>query len=112
MEAWEHIAPEWPPVIKGNKPHGPQEAWSWFEEDSGITRKRYAELIAVERVEQAARAKYGDPARLSVNWLSSEVVIHVYSPKTEGPSNLRDRATGPTLCDAAWACIQALGGGE
>ena len=22
------------------------------------------------------------------------------------------RGQGPTLCDAAWACIQALGGGE
>ncbi len=135
MEAWEHIAPELPPgwTVENSGDMDYQQNWATRAADGtvtergfcgreyavedcweqfGITRKRYAELIAVERVEQAARAKYGDPARLSVNWLSSEVVIHVYSPKNEGPSNLRDRSCGPTLCDAAWACIQALGGGE
>lgn len=137
--SWEHIAPELPPgwslklllpaceeddkpelvsalearlgeVWRGERSECIRSAWEAF----GITRKRYAELIAVERVREVAGAKYGRPA------LDGVIVIAKIHPDScvfeivwrDALSVYESEYSGPTLCDAAWACIKALGGGE
>ncbi len=99
MEAWDHIAPEWPP-----------HAWRWFEQATGTSKKRYAELIAVERVREAAFAKWGLALEyVSLTFRRRRVFICVgFQDRVEQELEF----VGPTICDAAWACIQALGGGE
>jgi len=123
-ESWEHIAPELPPgayrygdafewgACRSASPAG---LWRHFRHYTGITRKRYAELIAVERVRGVAGEKWG-VCVISVSMFTDgeDFSLSVWAPK--GSPNALDGklvdAEGPTLCDAAWACIQALGGGE
>lgn len=141
IEAWERLAPELPPgwsihvlvaacpedeepelvkltdadgreVCRGTRTMAAMLSWVFF----GITRKRYAELTAVERVRAAAEAYckgrgiaiegivYGDHDghwfHLTFNDCESLAWGKSY-PETED---------APTLCDAAWACIEALEG--
>lgn len=121
--SWEHIAPELPPgwSVENSGDMDYQQRWATRAADGtvtergfcgrdyavedcwgqfGITRKRYAELIAVERV----RALVG-PCSISIYRDGSVRIWDTYKAPVGGWS-------GPTLCDAAWACIQALGGGE
>jgi len=122
MEAWEHIAPELPPGAfrRGEAfcwgqwtSATPAGLWKHFRWHSGITRKRHAELIAVERVREAARKKHPKcTVRLLDNaecWPQFDVLI--FDRDLESWITV-SCGSGPTLCDAAWACIQALGGGE
>ena len=131
MEAWEHIAPELPPgwsvreIDDGSwvvymatgpdircefdsEPEATESSWAWF----GSTRKRHAEQIAVERVREAAEAEYGyDSFWVDYTYFSDG--RHCLLVSSEYAKNGEAfRGQGPTLCDAAWACIQALGGGE
>ena len=118
MEAWEHIAPELPPG--GEKAAGgwfiwgkwrgrsPDFCWSHFDAATGITRKAYAELIAPGLVREAAIEKHGR---------RDLAVQHTHGDGIQAFEVLRwgkvlARGIGYDLCDAAWACIQALGGGE
>ena len=136
MEAWEHIAPELPPgwslklllpaceednepelisalearggeVWRGRKGECARRAWDAF----GITRKRYAELIAVERVREAAGDKVSDPFDVEV-MVQAQGVARIWVVCPVDARFQFGYGQGPTLCDAAWACIQALGGGE
>ena len=134
MSEWEHIAPEDPPGFlfdEGERgypytvvaPVGDQSAW--VEHDSPEQarawawaclggRKRYAELIAVERVRVAAEAKYGRSA------LDGVIVIAKIHPEScvfeivwrDALSVYESEYSGPDICTAALATIQALGGGE
>ncbi len=123
MEAWEHIAPELPPgALQGRdrvwfcfqRHNDAAGAWGSFELATEMDRKRYAELIAVERVREAAEAKHGRSA------LDGVIVIAKIHPEScvfeivwrDALSVYKSEYSGPTLCDAAWECIQALGGGE
>jgi len=91
-EAWEHIA--------GELPQGAWKALSIL----GITKRAYAELIAPQRVREAAEAK---------GW--TLIAVHMEAP---GLAFVVDNGrktvahAGPDICSAAWAAIQALGGGE
>ncbi len=109
-ESWEHIAPELPPGARGSGKWGADAAWKWFTKDTGITRKRYAKLIAVERVREVAAKWWGDELDICVAISTQAVAIAVGRPEPGRPSPIE--VTGPTLCDAAWEVIQALGGGE
>jgi len=136
MEAWEHIAPELPPEwsVENSGDMDYQQNWATRAADGtvtergfcgreyaaedcweqfGITRKRYAELIAVERVREVAREKHPKcTVRLLDNaecWPQFDVLI--FDRDLESWITV-SCGSGPTLCDAAWACIQALGGGE
>ncbi len=84
-------------------------AWS----DFGITRKRYAELIALERVRQAAEENTRSP--LNIQWEEETdtgwVQIVVWAREPERTSKLAT-GEGVGICTAALATIQALGGGE
>jgi len=123
MEAWEHIAPELPPgwnvreIDDGSwvvymatgpdircefdsEPEATESSWAWF----GIARKRYAELIAVERVREVAGGRF--------TYSESPELGHVFIVYSGVAYPSAVKFTGPTLCDAAWAVIQALGGGE
>ena len=130
-EAWEHIAPELPQetCISGNEVVGYWIEW-WgpdeerpgfgmiltsmkFKTEAAATealwalfggRKRYAELIAVERVREVAE---------SSGW--ALIAVHMEAPRLAfivDNGQMTVSHGGPTPCDAAWACIQALGGGE
>lgn len=136
-ESWEHIAPELPPgwSVENSGDMDYQQNWATRAADGtvtergfcgreyavedcweqfGITRKRYAKLIAVERLWVAAGAKYGRSA------LDGVIVIAKIHPEScvfeivwrDALSVYESEYFGPTLCDAAWACIKALGGGE
>jgi len=133
MEAWEELAPELPPnwsirlhlpaseehnepelvsamdarggeVYWGTREECERRAWDAF----GITRKRYAELIAVELVREAAIEKHGE-SELGVGHTHGDG-IHAFEVLRWG--KVLARGIDYDLCDAAWACIQALGGGE
>lgn len=132
-EAWEHIAPELPPGAYWSEegPYNFRVGWSqlglaamedecrstaagmsWFAwaSHSGITRKRYAELIAVEAVKQAAAKKPGNAVGYWVDYtFFGDGKRHEFRVASN-LNPLEFRGAGPTLCDAAWACIQALGG--
>ena len=131
MEAWEHIAPELPPgwSVENSGDMDYQQNWATRAADGtvtergfcgreyavedcweqfGITRKRYAELIAVERVREAAEAK----GKLMTFRYTVEAGRHFFLVAWKYLDALPVEKSGPTLCDAAWACIQALGGGE
>lgn len=140
-EAWERIAPELPPgwgvefdAEFGHMPTAPganvvthvgpdrqaetrDEAAEWCWWFFGITRKRYAELIAPERVREVALGKLGED--LSGVEMSNEThtgagawFIVYERVGGKGWASEHCRGHGHTLCDAAWAAIQALGGGE
>ena len=108
-EAWEVIAGEWPPLVRGNKPHSPLEAWGWWEEAAGITRRAYAESIAPRLVRGAARKKFG----------VCDVTFFCFGPDGRfdisisqfGPGYERVRVRGGDICTAALAAIRALEGG-
>ena len=102
MEAWEELAPELPPGPCAD--HG----WPGFERVTGITRKRYAELIAPGLVRKAAIEKHGE-SELGVSHTHGDG-IHAFEVLRWG--SVLARGIDYDLCDAAWACIQALGGGE
>ena len=129
MEAWEELAPELPPgwTVENSGDMDYQQNWATRAADGtvtergfcgreyavedcweqfGIARKRYAELIAVERVREVAQVHYGCPVSVSV----THGTVFRFFLITKGLDGCR--VEGPTLCDAAWACIQALGGGE
>ena len=128
MEAWEHIAPELPPgwerqggvcvngttgrhiTLGDSYKRNAELCWEAWEHKSGITRKRYAELIAVERVREVAAKWWGDELDICVAISTQAVAIAVGRPEPGRPSPIE--VAGPTLFDAAWACIHALGGGE
>ena len=140
MEAWEHIAPELPPgwSVENSGDMDYQQNWATRAADGtvtergfcgreyavedcweqfGITRKRYAELIAPGLVREAAEKALGDDLRCVE--MSDEVkqgrgsCFIVYAQREdEGWPREHFRGHGPTICDADWACIQALGGGE
>ncbi len=129
MEAWEELALELPPgwtlkllwwarcegdneplfsamdarggeVYRGTREQCERRAWDAF----GTPRKCHAELIAVERVREVAE---------SSGW--ALIAVHMEAPRLAFIVDNGQRTVshgGPTLCDAAWACIQALGGGE
>ncbi len=125
-ESWEHIAPELPPgwewqgdipindsrglcITRGGTLGENQRiCWGTWERRSGITRKAYAELIAPGLVRVAAIEKHGR---------RDLAVQHTHGDGIQAFEVLRwgkvlARGIGYDLCDAAWACIQALGGGE
>ncbi len=137
MEAWEHIAPElplgWSVRNEGDETASGSwaEWWDVMTADShdaicsagtrdeavdlawrnfGPTRKRYAELIAVERVREVAAEKWGGQPDTSAHQSKR---FSAFTVSVSGVY-IGQSATGrgPTLCEAAWACIQALGGGE
>ena len=77
-------------------------------------RQRYAEMTAIDRVREAAIAALGDELR-GVE-LSDEVRpagdawFIVYAQRDdEGWSREHCRGHGPTICDAAVACLRDLG---
>jgi len=130
MEAWEHIAPELPPgwmLIEsdacsgayfiwdadgrqaGGFFHAPRSyaadiAWRCF----GITRRAYAELIAPQRVREAAE-RFGELWRFSFS-VEHDIVSFSVAWRTANLDPIE--ASGPDICTAACAAIQALGGGE
>ncbi len=133
MESWEHIAPELPPHWSVDKvSHGNGEySWNTVAADGTVTergfcerhyavedcweqfgtpRKRWAELIAVERVREVAAKKWGGQPDTSAHQSKR---FSAFTVSVSGVY-IGQSATGrgPTLCNAAWACIQALGGGE
>jgi len=136
-QAWEHIAPELPPgwsVEPGPMQRG-KHYWSTFAAEGeiverdwssregavgdcwysfGITRKRYAELIAPQRVREAAEQKHG--YRLSaVCWTETFAGFRVSVSHVGTDGLLRHVGSGAEftdICTAAWVAIQALGGGE
>ena len=112
MEAWEHIAPEWPPGTPDGTIGLADEAWFEYERATAISKKRYAELIAVERVREAVERRTG---KRSFSYSFCEEMGHGFScwiaSGNEGRS-YRVRGNGPDICTAALATIKALGGGE
>ena len=134
MEAWEELAPELPPgwgiltdgigwhdiyqhqgafVTKSPPGRSRRMAWEAF----GITRKRYAKLIAVERVRVVVRAtgKYNNCTLEHHDFIAAGSVLHkirITDVDSYEEVFTVDSWGGPTICDAAWACIKALGGGE
>ena len=134
MEAWEHIAPELPPEwsVENSGDMDYQQNWATRAADGTVTergfcgreyavedcweqfgtpRKRWAELIAVERVRE--HLKYlPAPAGLNIIERNGHFDISVLVFGLCNRTEVYKRGQGPTLCDAAWACIQALGGGE
>jgi len=86
-----------------------EDCWEQF----GITRKRYAELIAVERVREVAEEKTRSP--LNIQWEEETdtgwVQIVVWAREPERTSRLAT-GEGVGIYTAALATIQALGGGE
>jgi len=102
MEAWEHIAPELPP---GAFRRG--EAFCWGQWTSATPAGLWKHL------REAARKKHPKcTVRLLDNaecWPQFDVLI--FDRDLESWITV-SCGSGPTLCDAAWACIQALGGGE
>ncbi len=137
QEAWELLAPELPPgwrlfdddstglrTVRGWSVRAPSwssgmyevsgrhrcrdaaasAAWSHF----GITRQRYAEMTAIDRVREAADVKFGEKNV----WLNvehhqdGEAKIYVWS---YSPDKIQYLARGTTLCDAAVACLRDLG---
>ena len=134
MEAWEHIAPELPPgwTVENSGDMDYMQNWStraaegtvtergfcgreyavedcW--EQFGITRRRYAELIAPQRVREAADRV---PRFAGIDTQHRLGVAYVFDVLVAGGLGLRvhARGSGPDICTAAWAAIQALGGGE
>jgi len=90
----------------------PEDAWRAFTRYTKITRKRYAELIAVELVREVAEAYDGREHAVSFGYSPGDGWrVTVEHGDAIAPHPLV-QVDGPTLCDAAWACIQALGGGE
>ena len=140
MEAWEHIAPELPPgwTVENSGDMDYQQNWATRAADGtvtergfcgreyavedcweqfGITRKRYAELIAVERVREVVRAtgKYNNCTLEHHDFIAAGSVLHkirITDVDSYEEVFTVDSWDGPTICDAAWACIKALGGGE
>ncbi len=129
MESWEHIAPELPPTgaIEGSGENlrgrlcgnivatGSSREWlkDILWDRWGTPRKRWAELIAVERVREAAEAEYGyDSFWVDYTYFSDGRHCLLVSSEYAKNGPLAFRGQGPTICDAAWECIQALGGGE
>jgi len=118
-QAWEHIAPEWPPGTVdcrfwvGTELYSdPDEAWSAYEELTETPRKRYAELIAPQRVREAAEAYDGEPHAIAFGFSPGDgwrVTVEHAGHVATHPLVQED---GPDICTAAWAAIQALGGGE
>ncbi len=136
-QAWEHIAPQLPPgcrivpvgvddapgrfgaillgsnLFEDTREQAAKSAWRTWERATGITRKRYAELIAPGLVREVAREKHPKcTVRLLDNaecWPQFDVLI--FDRDLESWITV-SCGSGPTICDAAWSCIQALGGGE
>jgi len=105
-QAWEHIAPKLPPGPCAD--HG----WPGFERVTGITRRAYAELIAPQRVREAAEAYDGEPHAIAFGFSPGDgwrVTVEHAGHVATHPLVQED---GPDICTAAWAAIQALGGGE
>lgn len=113
-EAWEELAPTWPPgSIEGNECHwfncesyvSPEDAWDDYENMTDTSRKQYTEDIAIRLVREAARLKFGVcDVQLNCCGPNGAFVLMV---EAFGPEP-RARTKGPTLCDAALACIRAL----
>ncbi len=121
MEAWECIAGELPPGAArgrgrycdyfGHENLTALEAWACFTGKTGITKRAYAELIAPQRVREAAEAKVGEGHNVEVHFCSlGRVIVDVVSPIDA--RRLFGHGQGPDICTAAWEAIQALGGGE
>ena len=109
MQNWSTRAAEGTVTERGfcGREYAVEDCWEQF----GITRRRYAELIAVERVREVADAKIPEGHNVEVCFCSlGRVIFDVVSPIDA--QSLFGHGQGPTLCDAAWACIPALGGGE
>jgi len=128
MEAWEHIAPELPPgwSVENSGDMDYQQNWATRAADGTVTergfcgreyavedcweqfgtpQKSWAELIAPGLVREAAIEKHGR---------RDLAVQHTHGDGIQAFEVLRGgkvlaRGIGYDLCDAAWACIQALG---
>jgi len=116
MEAWEELCPEFPPGAPtettplGHLPN-PENAWRAFTEQTKITRKDYAELIAPGLVREAAEEKTRSP--LNIQWEEETdtgwVQIVVWAREPERTSKLAT-GEGVGICTAARATIRALKG--
>ncbi len=115
-EAWERILPELPPAwdasdfdVGAGRAAQLRMAWREWERASGGTRRKYAELIALDRVREAAQEKTRSPLHIGTlhetetGWWTITVEAH----HPDGWEHYADEY-GPTLCDAAWAAIQAM----
>ena len=122
MEAWEELAPEYPPgapagiTALGHLPN-PDNAWRAFTRQTKITRKAYAELIAPgmvwsavneflrtsERAEDMEACAVG--IEITPNWV-------IFSVADFNDGEIIEQHEGPDICTAALATIKALGGGE
>jgi len=135
MEAWEHIAPELPPgwSVENSGDMDYQQNWATRAADGtvtergfcgreyaaedcweqfGATRKAYAELIAPGLVRETAKAKFVIEKGW---WIDYTYFSDGGRHEFRVASNLRPfdyRGSGPDICTAALATIQALGGGE
>lgn len=119
MEPWESLCPELPPGAGPLDRYGrttwrrsavsPTQAWLNFTEDTGMTRKAYAELIAPRLVREALKKSWhedGEPGPF--------VSVHFWPDHVEIEASARDEHetwNGPDICTAAIACINALKGG-
>ncbi len=129
MEAWEKLCPEdlFPPgAPTGITPLGhlpnPENAWRAFTQYTKITRKRYAEFIAMDLVREVVLRirRFRNCTLAYHNFIALNSVHHcikITDVDSYGEVFTVEMWEGPTLCDAAWECIQelnieALGGGE
>ncbi len=131
-QAWEHIAPELPPgwSVENSGDMDYQQNWATRAADGTVTergfcgreyavedcweqfgtpQKSWAELIAPGLVREAAAEAWGEHAKVAVEYGRDWVCIRVMGAPYQHAPIEHER---PTICDAAWACIQALGGGE
>ena len=130
-EAWEHIAGELPPgwtiTVEDGDPRailrdprgglhsaippqwdnarGSQVDFAWAK--FGISRRKYAELIAPQRVREAAEAVYGSYTFVHKHNENGHA-FHVFAMRTDDIA----QGAGLDICTAAWAAIVALKGGE
>lgn len=123
--AWEVLCPELPPGWsvrqrfpgwdfevgsalmhdidrRGSRDAAIEEAWEHF----GITRRAYAESIAIAKVREAAEAKHGW-VRITLDTYPDEVTVRIMGRPYSG---CHMEHVGPDICTAALRAIEALGG--
>ena len=112
MEAWEELAPEYPPgapteiTSLGHLPN-PVNAWRAFTRQTKITRKAYAELIAPGLVRKAATDAWGEHVKVLFEFGRDWVCIRITgAPYHHAPIEHEKR----DICTAALATIKALRG--
>ena len=95
-------------VYRGTREECARRAWDAF----GITRKRYAELIAPGLVRKAAEEKWGQGYAVVYTARPGRHVFHAVDMSGSLELGAASMGNGPDICTAALATIQALGGGE